>query len=109
MEKKGLFLLIFNERVCIRFKKLDGKMMSRNIPTQRTLFYLHQLELPEIPEITKMIAGYKLDRLQTEIEGVHITYPRGTKSIPWHLELGVDNVYDIPKHDTNEKERKDVK
>lgn len=109
IERRGLFLLIFHSRVCIRFKKLDGRMMSSSIPTQQTLFYLNQLEIPEIPEIEeKMIAGYKLDRLQSDIEGIHVTYPRGTRNIPWHLELGVDNVEAMPQQDTTE-ERKEAK
>jgi hypothetical protein len=108
LESRGLFLLIFNDRVCIRFKKLNAKMLSRNIPTQQTLLYINQLELPEIPGITKMIAGYRLDKLQAGIDGIFVTYPRGTRDIPWHLELGVDNVEKIPSRDTGATERKEA-
>lgn len=82
-----LFLLIIDNRVCIKFKKLDRKRMPRYIPTQQALLYMSQMEIPEIPPVSKWVAGYRLDRLQTDIEEILITYPVGARSIPWHLEL----------------------
>jgi hypothetical protein len=85
------------------FKKLDNKGRSRNILTraQRNWFE-QQLTLPEMPrEAEKLIAGYVLDELGTEIERVLVTYPTSVSSVQWLLGLGDTdegtNILEMPR------------
>lgn len=101
-EKRNLFLLIIQDILCIRFKKLDENMISRNIPTQQTLSYLsQQFEIPDLPIPKNLIAGYILNETQTEIDKCLVTLPVGTKHVRWHLDLEpiVHNIGHISKSD----------
>jgi len=87
LQRGQLFLLIIDNLVSIKFKKLDGKMMPRYIPTQQALSYMNQVGIPGIPQVSKWVAGYRLNSLQSAIRDIFITYPTSAKSVPWHLEL----------------------
>lgn len=86
LDNKGLFLLIFDERIRLRFKKLDEDKMPHNIPTQQTMSFLEQMDLPGIPQATNIIAGYELNSLQTEISTICLTCPNGSSNA-WCIEL----------------------
>jgi len=85
-ERNRLFLFIFDDLIAIRFKKLDDDKRSRNIPTQVTLGFLAQQEIPGIPSTLHLEAGYVLNRLQTDVEGVFIACPSGDR-VRWFWEL----------------------
>lgn len=93
---RGMFVLFFGGYVCLRFKKLKKNKLSCNILTQQTLSYMNQMEIPDIPQTTKMIAGYQFNDLETDFS-VYITYPHGSSSIPWSLllETSTVNVEDL--------------
>lgn len=82
----GLFLVEINEKILIRFKKLNDDKMPNNIPTQQALDFMEQLELPGMPHIIRLVVGYELNKLQTGIQAISVTCPRGTKK-EWHFEL----------------------
>lgn len=94
---RGLFVVFFGGDVCLRFKKLDKKRISRNILTQQTVSYMSQMEIPDIPQTAKMVAGYQFNDLETDF-AVYITYPNGSSSVPWSLllEAPTDNVVEMP-------------
>lgn len=106
---RGLFVLFFGSDVCLRFKKLDKKKLSCNILTQQTLSYMNQMEIPDIPQTAKMIAGYQFDDLETDFS-VYITYPNGSSSMPWSLllEESTDNVMEMQSPDTEVTSKKGV-
>jgi hypothetical protein len=93
---RGLFVLFFGGYVCLRFKKLDKRKRSSNIQTQQTLSFMNQMEIPDIPQTTKMVAGYQFNDLETDF-AVYITYPNGSSSVPWNmlLESPPDNVIEM--------------
>jgi len=83
----GLFIVEIEEKILIRFKKLDEDKLSCNIPTQQALEFLGQMELPYMPpKATRLIAGYELNSLQTAINAVSITCPNGSRN-EWYYDL----------------------
>ncbi len=111
MEIDGLFLLSIQNRLVVRFKKLDNEMKSRNFPTDRQLDYLAQYDCPGIPAATRLEAGYQENFLQTGIRSVLITCPRGRK-VDWYIELQeppVTNVVELPVNAPSPKPPRRVK
>jgi hypothetical protein len=85
--KRGLVTVNIQDQFRARFKKLDKQLHSRNIPTQQSLLFKAQLDLPGIKStLTHIDVGYVLNDLQTALAGVYITCPYGT-GIEWWLDL----------------------
>jgi hypothetical protein len=99
-DRRGLSLINVKNSLLLRFKKLDAKKHSRNIPTQQSFLFRAQLELPGIPaELTHLEAGYVLNELQTGLDGVYITCPNGNR-LEWFIDLtslARANVVSIPR------------
>lgn len=96
-EKKRLFLVNFGDKVVVRFKKLKNNKASC-IPTQQTLnFFSQQLEFPEIPNPERLVVGYQLNSIQTELKDVSVIYPKNYTQNFWsyNLEPFVAPVIDI--------------
>lgn len=94
----GLFILSIENKLVVRFKKLDDDMKSRNYPTNRQIDYLAQMDIPGIPLATRLEAGYQLNELQTGYKSVLITCPQGSK-IAWYLEVQeppATNIHELP-------------
>lgn len=85
-EIKGLFLVEINGRLLVRFKKLDEDKRHHNYPTPQNLDFWGQLDLPGIPHLTRLVAGYELNNLQTDINAIYVTCPNGSCNA-WHFEL----------------------
>lgn len=83
------FRLLFEDRIVIRFKKVDGNYNSRNIPTQMSLQFDRQETIPGLPERTNLKVGYRLDSSETQIEEVVVIYPTSENSLAWCY--GVDS------------------
>jgi hypothetical protein len=98
--KSGLSLINVKDSLLLRFKKMDKKKHTHNIPTQQSFLFRAQLELPGIPaELTHLEAGYVLNDLQTGLDGVYITCPNG-KRLEWFIDLtslAGANVTQLPK------------
>lgn len=89
MEKRGFPELVIKGRFVIRFKKLDKKGRARNASTKQTRLWYGQFDLPDMPpEAVKLVAGYVLDLLGTEIERVLVICPVSTSAVEWMVDLG---------------------
>lgn len=85
-ESRRLFLVNFENKVVIRFKKLKGNRASY-IPTQQALDFMCQIELEEIPSPERFIIGYQLNRMQTEINNISVIYPQSANHNYWAYDL----------------------
>lgn len=96
-ERSGLFMLIIEEKITLRFKKFDGNLMSSGIDTNQALAYaLHdtvQLDLDGMPANGLLYVGYTLNSLQSNIDGIFITNRYGNVNL-WDWE--VTNEGEIP-------------
>lgn len=110
-EINKLFLICFANGIVIRFKKLDEKLRASNVATQQCMDFMTQVPLPFVDDAVNLHVGYRLNRLQTDIEGVYITRPAGPRSNTWFLPLEfgtVDNAHlaerdERPTPDTERK------
>ena len=72
----------------IRFKKLNDRMRSSNIPTNQAVLFNHQElqpELPNMPPLANITLGYTFNSMRTSAEAVFLTMPNGDRNI-WDLE-----------------------
>jgi hypothetical protein len=84
--KRGLRMLQIEERVVVRFKKLDHELRPKNFLTQQQLAFVRQEPLPGIPAVTRLTAGYVLTALQNDIERIAVTLQR-PDSLAWAFEI----------------------
>ncbi|HYC44585.1 MAG TPA: hypothetical protein VED01_03775 [Burkholderiales bacterium] len=101
LEINKLFVMLVGCDVVLRFKKLDDGLRASSIPTQQSLDFSNQDDLPGIERVTHLDAGYRLNALQTTIEGVYVCCPNGA-SVLWYYEIApeegeADNVIPLPR------------
>jgi hypothetical protein len=84
-------LLEINQRILLRFKKLDESKQSRNYPTRFIHDYELDNELPGIPpRAHRMTLGYILNLFETEVQRVLVTSTLGRR-IEYDVELYIPN------------------
>jgi hypothetical protein len=98
----------------LKTKKMDGSYNIKFTPTQLALDYLLyniQFEFKDMPNpMKKVVLGYKLNNIQTEIESVYLAYPDGEHSFLWIHEIqsstsvlveeDIDSPKDTPSSDS---------
>ncbi len=90
LDKEKMFVVAFHAGAAIRFKKLDERFLASGIGTSQALDFMAQEALPGIPEYVYLQAGYRLNGLETDLEGIYLTCPRGRSANYWWHELGAD-------------------
>ncbi len=108
LEKRGFLNLEIDggtdARAILRIKKLDQKNRARNYPTTQQVLFSMQLNLPGWPkDATRLIAGYKLDLTETEIQEYLVTLPVGS-NVEWFFEIteGVPKIQEMPTRNADE-------
>lgn len=70
----GVVLLAIEDRVCLRFKKLDDDGLPSNYPTLAARDWENGEDLPGIPSsLQRLSIGYRLNKLQTAVRDVLIS------------------------------------
>ena len=70
----GITLLILEDQIAVRFKKLDEDSLPRNYPTEAAKDWHRGEDLPGIPSsLQRLSMGYRLNRLQAAVENVLIS------------------------------------
>jgi len=95
-ERNGLFLLNFDGRALLRFKKLGGDLRPHSAPTIQTSLFdgqeplqpsMASLPLPLMPpKPTNVYAGYALSANGLELKGLYLVCPQGQRNA-WVEEL----------------------
>ena len=95
VERGKLVLFGIEGKVLLRFKKLDPRGRSANIPTEQALSYAYQRPFaePGFRRATNIDIGYELDSLQQEMVRILLSCPTG-KRIAWTITL-LDNVGEL--------------
>lgn len=113
--KRNLFLMIIGEKVVLRFKKFNNKLLSRNINTNQTILFnyqhsesLVQLEFDGMPPHGLLHVGYTVNDLGTALDGVYITYRYGNNNIwVWNLrDVDQGTVVELPVQEEFKTTRK---
>jgi hypothetical protein len=96
--RKGRFFLAFRDELLVQLKKLGKRRRPRNYPTRQAvdienqqgdLFDPRQLtlfDLGQVPPPTVVTAGYKLDRLESQIEEVAVVCHVG-QQLQWKFDI----------------------
>jgi len=82
-ERNSMKGLVLDERIAIRFKKLDEEGLSRGHYTQQVEEFRSQRELDGIDAAHHLELGYVLNRDETEISEVRIVCPSGRGTAWW--------------------------
>lgn len=81
---RGLFLWVVDQKVTIRFKKMDEDGRARSYPTEQAKDYDRQRELPGLPAPpVNLVVGYLLDQTETQIERIQVARPLGRQMMDW--------------------------
>ncbi|MDO8738009.1 hypothetical protein, partial [Candidatus Deferrimicrobium sp.] len=63
-------------------------------PTLQAIEWFEQLSLPSIPEAIRVVAGYELNSLQTNIKAIYITCTDGPRR-KWYFELPTPHMAEV--------------
>jgi hypothetical protein len=86
-EDSGFLVMIIEERIAVRFKKLDNNLRPSNIPTRQQHDFAWQgLLIGFPPEATNLTFGHKLDSTGTGFSGFWLQCPRGNRNL-WSIPL----------------------
>jgi hypothetical protein len=98
LNKRGLFLLLINEKLLLRFKKLNNRMLARNYPTKQARKFSEQLSFDGffVP-VTNINVGYIANDLFTSPEKVVVACPNSMSSNEWCIDITPDGlIQDVP-------------
>lgn len=95
-----MFIASFGAALVVRFKKFDDSFGVSNVPTKQSMSFINQqFELPGVDRPTMLHAGYRLNKLETALEGCYLVCPRG-HGHEWILNLddldAANNVVHFP-------------
>lgn len=79
-------LFIFEQKISLRLKKLDGGLMPQNISTKQVKKLNGQVEISGIEAAHHLVAGYTLNTDLTEIDGVYMVCPNNNR-VYWASKL----------------------
>lgn len=100
-EIRKLFLVYFDSGIIVRIKKLDENFRTSNIRTQQCLNFMDQLALPTLGDTVNLHVGYRLNALQTDLEGIYLACPSGANGNAWVMSLGAaageDEIPTVPR------------
>lgn len=95
------------DKLVFRFKKLNENGLTCNYPTQASLDFHAQSELPGVPEVARLEVGYLLNKIETKVEEVVISY-RESDSVEWSIKLSehlvASNVVSMEQNNENVNE-----
>lgn len=89
-DKSNLKLFVI-KNICLRFKKFDTSLSSRNQPTSQVKAFRGQQQLDGVPAMHNLEAGYTVNEFEQSISGLHIVCPNGNSNY-WEMELLEDGV-----------------
>jgi hypothetical protein len=91
-----VFGLLYHDALFLRFKKLNSKHLTSNIPTLQSMTLNSQGSIPGFPESPCIInVGYVIDKTFTNFKSINITCPKSNTDLHWQ--------YDILNDVANEK------
>lgn len=83
--KSGRFLVCV-EGIVLIFKHVDSSLRPKNYPTKAALAFSKQLPLPAVPKGPRLVIGYQLNTLETELTKVSVIFLLGREVI-WDYQI----------------------
>lgn len=86
--KQGRMIRIrLDQRLVLRFKKLDDALRSRNVRTNTQAEMYFQYEIDGVLPVTNVTLGYTVDGLGQNMTGIYFTCPVGWSRNKWVINL----------------------
>ena len=80
---KGGFVLLVRQTYVIKLKKMDGRLRTKNVPTQTVIDFNNQkplqMDLPDVPPETHLVFGYVPHGAELLKSAVWVTCPKGRR------------------------------
>lgn len=81
IERQGISMYVFDERLVVRFKKHDREFRTTNVRTRHQMDLANQVGIPGLPpDVVNVTCGYALDIAEASIEKIvvakHIQFRR---------------------------------
>jgi hypothetical protein len=86
LDRGDRFFLAFDGRILARFKKLDGRLRTRNYPTQGSLQFDAQMNLPAVPDGSMLTIGYRVDEETMSLKDILVVMSR-SKRVIWSYDI----------------------
>lgn len=86
MEQKRMFAVIVEDKVILRFKKLNNRFRSENIKTKQVAAFRNRNLTFQGLRALPVDAGWKVDDFYSEIHDVHFVCPDGKGNL-WRIPL----------------------
>jgi hypothetical protein len=84
----GVFGLLYNELLFIRFKKLTNKLLPSNNPTLQSNGFCAQLHIDGFPERPCIvIMGYVMNPLMTDFESINLVCTKSKNALHWDYDI----------------------
>jgi hypothetical protein len=101
--KSGRFLVRV-ERIVLFFKHVDSAFQPKNYPTEGAIAFSGQLPLPGVPKGPRVVIGYQLNELETELTSGSVIFLVGRK-VMWDYEISKNTAGGvvIPMFDERQK------
>lgn len=80
IERRKLYLFVFDSRIAIRFKKFDEELRTSNQPSKQVHQFKHQRQLPGVNAAHNLEAGYIVGPDGQSIQAIHLVCPSGNKA-----------------------------
>lgn len=79
---KGFLILLLDDMLAIRFKKFTSHGTVSYINTRQANLFFGQMQLPLLPPVIHLVAGYSLDRGGLALDAIRVACPMG-KHMQW--------------------------
>lgn len=94
---------VVQQKIALRFKKLDTDLHSMNIPTKAQCDIYEQRTLPNAQRLTHVTFGYTLDALGSNT-GLYVVCPNGWQNNMWvwpirDADKGQKKLFDVGPYD----------
>ena len=83
-----MLLVLIGGRIRLRFKRLDGQLRSKNIPTAQQCGLYHQMTIPGLEDrATNVTFGYVTDVTDRKLRGVYFACPVSWSKNAWVIPI----------------------
>ena len=80
LERRKLYLFVFDRRIAIRFKKFDEDLRTSNQPSKQVHQFKHQRQLQGVEAAHNLEAGYIVGADGQSIQAIHLVCPSGNRA-----------------------------
>lgn len=82
--KTGRYLLCVRDRFILQMKHLTHEFQTVNTPTETAKLFNAQADVEGMPPLPRITLGYRLDQLESAVEGVYLLFSINNVPVWWY-------------------------